>query len=328
MTVAELQDFFSSNTPPSNLADISKKLLDFLNYHKSIGNYNKKIVLITSGGTTVPLETNTVRFIDNFSAGTRGSLSAEYFLDNGYLVIFFHREFSLQPYVNHIGRLNLLDLLDASSGKLALNRDNVSHLNQSNSLVKLVNTYHKEKENYLLLSFTSINEYLFILKSISEDLKRFYKDANRRIMLYLAAAVSDFFVPQTQIPEHKIQSNTGSSKLVLNLDPVPKFLTSMVNDWYNNSYIISFKLETDDTLLSTKCRGALTKYDHQLVIGNMLQTRKEKVMFVSRNAKGDFEETQYQLANPQEPIEAVFIPEVIKLHQLWIEQLKQGLKRA
>ena len=35
-------------------------------------------MVITSGGTTVPLEKNTVRFIDNFSTGTRGATSAEY----------------------------------------------------------------------------------------------------------------------------------------------------------------------------------------------------------------------------------------------------------
>jgi phosphopantothenate-cysteine ligase len=54
-----------------------------------------------SGGTTVPLETQTVRFIDNFSAGTRGATSAEYFLEEGYAVIFMHRQFSLQPYSRH-----------------------------------------------------------------------------------------------------------------------------------------------------------------------------------------------------------------------------------
>jgi len=31
-----------------------------------------------SGGTTVPLESRTVRYIDNFSVGTRGATSAEY----------------------------------------------------------------------------------------------------------------------------------------------------------------------------------------------------------------------------------------------------------
>lgn len=49
----------------------------------------------------VPLENQTVRFIDNFSAGTRGAVSAENFLENGYAVIFMHRQFSLQPYSRH-----------------------------------------------------------------------------------------------------------------------------------------------------------------------------------------------------------------------------------
>ena len=35
------------------------------------------VAFVTSGGTLVPLENNTVRFIDNFSTGTRGAVSAE-----------------------------------------------------------------------------------------------------------------------------------------------------------------------------------------------------------------------------------------------------------
>jgi hypothetical protein len=54
-----------------------------------------------------------VRFIDNFSAGTRGACSgkvrwilnklivAEYFMEAGYAVIFLHRKFSLLPYSRH-----------------------------------------------------------------------------------------------------------------------------------------------------------------------------------------------------------------------------------
>ena len=40
-------------------------------------NSHKPLVIITSGGTTIPLEKNTVRFIDNFSTGSRGATSAE-----------------------------------------------------------------------------------------------------------------------------------------------------------------------------------------------------------------------------------------------------------
>lgn len=44
------------------------------------GQLTRPIVCVTSGGTIVPLEQHCVRFIDNFSGGTRGALSAEQFL--------------------------------------------------------------------------------------------------------------------------------------------------------------------------------------------------------------------------------------------------------
>ncbi len=40
----------------------------------------RPVVCVTSGGTTVPLERRCVRFVDNFSGGTRGALSVEQFL--------------------------------------------------------------------------------------------------------------------------------------------------------------------------------------------------------------------------------------------------------
>lgn len=63
---------------------------------------NKLIhVFLKSGGTTVPLENQTVRFIDNFSNGNRGASSAEYFIKAGYAVVFMHRQFSLEPFQRH-----------------------------------------------------------------------------------------------------------------------------------------------------------------------------------------------------------------------------------
>ena len=61
--------------PPDNLSDVREKALEFVRQESKEG---RPVVLVTSGGTTVPLEHNTVRFVDNFSAGTRGSSSTEY----------------------------------------------------------------------------------------------------------------------------------------------------------------------------------------------------------------------------------------------------------
>lgn len=60
----------------------------------------------------MPLEHNTVRFVDNFSAGTRGSASAEYFLDHEYAVIFMHRLKSLEPFTRHFTGQQIFDMLD------------------------------------------------------------------------------------------------------------------------------------------------------------------------------------------------------------------------
>lgn len=60
----------------------------------------------------MPLEHNTVRFVDNFSAGTRGAASAEYFLEHGYVVIFMHRLKSLEPYTRHFNGQKLMDMLE------------------------------------------------------------------------------------------------------------------------------------------------------------------------------------------------------------------------
>eukprot|EP01027_Heterolobosea_sp_BB2_P019753 GEZU01027805.1.p2 GENE.GEZU01027805.1~~GEZU01027805.1.p2 ORF type:complete len:110 (+),score=20.04 GEZU01027805.1:49-378(+) len=67
--------FFGDNEAPSTLAQVEKQTLEFADFHFQ---HNRKIVLVTSGGTNVPLEKNTVRFVTNFSTGGRGANSTEY----------------------------------------------------------------------------------------------------------------------------------------------------------------------------------------------------------------------------------------------------------
>ena len=68
-------EYFDTNPRPRNLDAHSRLAQGFVEQHAT---ENRRVALVTSGGTTVPLENQTVRFIDNFSAGTRGSASAEY----------------------------------------------------------------------------------------------------------------------------------------------------------------------------------------------------------------------------------------------------------
>ena len=331
--------YFNSNSPPKNLPKHEALARAFINYHVAA---NRRLVLVTSGGTTVPLETHTVRFIDNFSAGTRGATSAEYFLQSGYAVIFLHRQFSLLPYSRHYSHSTncFLDFMDEED--LAptspngvnhhLNNNNNSNNGNHNNGAIVVRTqyqdqmrdvlrkyrYAKRNNLLLLIPFTTISEYLFELRSLTKLMRPLGANG----LFYLAAAVSDFFIPRDRMAEHKIQSSelseesleasssssnkkhrdddgdddmdiyTGhndetpktpkSKKLVIHLDPVPKFLHQLVDGWAaHGSMIVSFKLETDPSLLVQKARLALQRYQHHLVIGNLLSTRKWEVVFVT-----------------------------------------------
>lgn len=162
--------------------------------------------------------------------------------------------------------------------------------------------YAKENNRLLLLPFTTVAEYLFELRSLA----KLMHPLKSKALFYLAAAVSDFFIPSDRMAEHKIQSSEVSSaeqrqnsaenneqqqqegqskKLVIDLDPVPKFLHRLVDGWApEGSMIVSFKLETDPDLLVHKAQTALQRYSHHLVIGNLLSTRKWEVVFVTPDA--------------------------------------------
>ncbi|PHH70366.1 hypothetical protein CDD82_7176 [Ophiocordyceps australis] len=296
----EEDGYFASNPPPRHLAELELRAKTFIGQHVSDG---RRVVLVTSGGTTVPLERQTVRFIDNFSAGTRGATSAEHFVAAGYAVIFLHREFSLRPYMRHFShaRDGFLDMLEQQAN------NSVVVCGQQEAKVRAVlrQYRHARQHNLLLeLPFVAIGDYLHALRAVSRLLRPLGPDA----LLYLAAAVSDFFVPPERMPEHKIQSTRlpthsddaspdqqdeefdnfdssprvpRSKRLVIDLDPVPKFLKNLVDGWAPQGMIVSYKLETDPSILVLKARAALDRYQHHLVIGNLLNTRKWEVVFVS-----------------------------------------------
>ncbi|RMJ24234.1 Phosphopantothenate-cysteine ligase [Aspergillus sp. HF37] len=313
MPIADAESvYFNDHPPPKNLPRHESLARNFINYHVES---KRRVVLVTSGGTTVPLENQTVRFIDNFSAGTRGATSAEYFLEQDYAVIFLHRQFSLMPYSRHYSHSTncFLDFMEEAPPCPSSDGSNSNHGpimvcdQYQDEMREVLRRYRSAKQNnlLLLLPFTTIAEYLFELRSMAKLMRPLGANA----MFYLAAAVSDFFIPRDRMAEHKIQSSevpqsankndstdsseiyTGendsepprnSKKLIVDLDPVPKFLHRLVDGWApQGSMIVSFKLETDPDLLVYKAQTALQRYSHHLVIGNLLSTRKWEVVFVT-----------------------------------------------
>jgi phosphopantothenate-cysteine ligase len=131
-------------------------------------------------------------------------------------------------------------------------------------MLSLLRSYKLVKNLGLLhsIAYTTVDEYLFFLRGVSEVMGKAKdvegKALGRRGMYYLAAAVSDFFIPRQRMvstpfirrriwklmrmrqSEHKIQSGKGS--LIIEMDQVPKVLKAMVDEWANDGYIVSFKV--------------------------------------------------------------------------------------
>jgi phosphopantothenate-cysteine ligase len=302
------EEYFESTPAPSDLAATTSKVVQFITQNQLL---KKKVVLITSGGTTVPLEKQTVRFLDNFSAGTRGSTSAEYFIEQGYACIFLHRQWSLEPYTRHYTHSKncFLDLLENTDQNISIKQDHFQEIKI------ILEKYQNASKHLLKINFNSVQEYLWLLKTITIKMDCLQQDA----MFYLAAAVSDFYIPASKMVEHKIQSSGGG--LSIEMDSVPKFIKPLVQTWAPNAYTVSFKLETDSDILVSKSKKALETYGHQTVVANMLSTRKFVVWCISKTGEKEIRLTDQEV-NENVEIEKYIVSELIGLHSQWIIKMQ------
>lgn len=266
----------------------------------------RRVALVTSGGTQVPLEARPVRFLENFSSGRRGAASAERLVRAGYGVCFLYRSRSAFPWARALPPLGpaLLDALrvhdDHDGGPPLVTADTGA----LPGLVPALQDYARAKDAdaLLALEFTGLAEYLALLRAAARALAPLGSSA----MFYLAAAVSDFYIPPSEMSEHKIQSADGPLQITMRM--VPKMLSPLVKEWAPEAFVISFKLETDPSILISKARQALEKYHHQVVIANILDSRRTSVIVVTREA-----ETQLSLSR-DEVAQGVEIEEKIVNH--------------
>jgi phosphopantothenate-cysteine ligase len=188
------------------MSEIQSTIDKFLEIHSN-GIY--PIVCITSGGTVVPLSTTSIPFIDNFSLGERGANSAEYFLSKGYVVIYLYRYESRFPFMknfhfHHHHRINdkliknvvyerlpgdeILRLAWNSAGLASVQKELIE---MEGKILRNVMKYQ-----YLLpVPFHTVEEYLELLEYIAKGLALF----GPRCCFYLAAAVSDFYIPAEEV---------------------------------------------------------------------------------------------------------------------------------
>ncbi|KAL6179546.1 hypothetical protein ACLB2K_051060 [Fragaria x ananassa] len=158
-------------------------------------------------------------------------------------------------------------------------------------------------------------------------------------MFYLAAAVSDFYVPWQSMVEHKIQS--GSGPLDMRLVQVPKMLLVLRRDWVPMAFCISFKLgkkdklgrfsrldrkqfpimlETDSKILLEKADTALRKYKMHMVVANELLSRKEEVVVVTSNEKISVRRNE---SLGVDDVESALIELLVERHSAYVESSDQ-----
>eukprot|EP00939_MAST-03C_sp_MAST-3C-sp1_P000799 g799.t1 len=121
------------------------------------------------------------------------------------------------------------------------------------------------------ISFSNLFEYLFFLR----DACRSLSVVGSRCLIVLAAAVADFYVPQSEMSDHKIQSR-ASNGLDLKLSSTPKMLGCIKDMWgAKSAVVVSFKLETNPNILFAKAAMSILKYRVDAVVANVLDTRYE-----------------------------------------------------
>jgi len=88
----------------------------------------------------------------------------------------------------------------------------------NNLLIDTKNKIEKYKESIFFDEFTYVDEYLIKYEFYIRSLIEFDKN----LIIFLAAAVSDYYIPEEKMNEHKIQSS--DDKLNICLFPVKKEL--------------------------------------------------------------------------------------------------------
>lgn len=222
-------------------------------------------ILITSGGTKVPIDT--VRDITNMSRGTFGSKLAHEALLMGCGVIFLRAKGSKSPFTWNI---------DLGSEEF-----------DTRKLEELLDLKNKYRDNFVDRRYRDYDDYADELESLLKDWR---PDA-----VVLAAAVSDYGVDA--IPG-KARS---SDEMTIQLKPLPK-LIRRVKEWSPTTFLVGFKLMVDvsKTELFETAMRSIHENHCDMVVGNDLkdlQAGTHDVMLVRPGDTGFL----VHHANPYDP---------------------------
>lgn len=288
--------------------DMQRKMSDLNSF---MSNFQAKkpssttAFIVTSGGTRSPIEKRPVRFLDNFSSGRRGSIVVEELLklkDHTSIVVLLARKSSLLPYERHFERFNYFEKI----GMLMGTKKKVL----SDKIAKQLHRLH-------IIEFEDLEEYLYLFRRVPEMIEKYYT----RVVFFLIAAVSDFYVPRELRPENKIPSH--SSQLLLSMAATPKCIYALKHIWTKSIIVIAFKLETDEEVLLDQQIKSIKHNMIEVVVGNILQNRYDRLFVLGKDyitAQTEDEKSKHLIKieitdierNDEIPIERLFVNQVLK----------------
>ena len=367
----------------------------------------RRLAFVTSGGTAVPLERRTVRYIANFSTGRRGAAMAEHFLAAragggayDYKVILLASRSSLKPFRWRLGAqrgTRAAELAGDPGGEAPAGAANDNVLIDDNGRDELFELARAagpgapgagapgagasracawrehclgggaaggeaaagpRHGRLLTIEYFTIFEYLELLELIAATIDGFVgapaaagAAGLESAVFVSAAAVSDFYVPFDELPEHKIQSSSArraggggdAGGMDISLRAVPKML-GKVRESYLASPLnmhVSFKLETDITLLRSKMRRAIDSYGVDAVVGNLLSDYRVRALLAVKERGAEPGSTRDSLdakalsvegraaaagvrpgGEGEDELERVIVEEIVSLHSLHIARVR------
>ena len=108
-----------------------------------------------------------------------------------------HRQFSLQPFSRHYSHSThpFLDFLEVDDSEVP-NKIEVKSTERE-QLIEVLSAYKRVQKAGTLhtLTFVTVNDYLWLLRAVSQE----FFPLGCNALFYLAAAVSDFFLPRQKM---------------------------------------------------------------------------------------------------------------------------------
>lgn len=274
---AEVERFLADNIHAGSVtqrAPVAAQVAAFVSHHVA-ADAECRFALVTGGGTVAPLEQKEIRHVTNLSTGQRAAISAEHLVRRGYRVIYFHKTLSLLPFARRFQGGDFLDgVTVGEDGAVVLPEANAAAAREFAQLVTA-------EQRLTRVPFHTVADYQMGMKTILETLRTTLgDDAMSRVLVYLVAAVSDFFIPFKELPKEKIDSRPDAPSMTIHLQKVPKALARGLvgRRWGRDAFVTTFKLETDESRIDAKVMKHINAFSNiKLVAANLLEDIRREI---------------------------------------------------